>query len=72
MNVSSLLGVLVSPCGSLVTKVKHSGLTRCPMELLWWWMGDGALRCSLSLSPNILPDSPMYSSGLFIFGHLNL
>ena len=34
--------------------------------------GGGALRCSLSLSPNVLQDSPMYSSGQFICGHLNL
>ena len=25
-------------------------------------MGDGALMCSLNLSPKVLPDSPMYSS----------
>ena len=35
-------------------------------------MVDGALRCSLSLSPNVLPDSPIYSSGQFMCGHLNL
>ena len=33
---------------------------------------DGTLRCSLSLLPKALPDSPMYSSGQFICGHLNL
>ena len=26
-------------------------------------MGEGALRCSLTLSPKALPDSPMYASG---------
>ena len=25
-------------------------------------MGEGALRCSLYLSPRVLPDSPMYCS----------
>ena len=39
---------------------------------LWWYMGDGALRCSLSLSPNDLPDSPMYFSEQLMCGHLNL
>ena len=54
---------LVTPCDSLSTMVKHSGLTGCPVKLLWWCIGDGALRCSLSLSPKVLPDSPIYSSG---------
>ena len=31
-------------------------------------MGDGALRCSLILSPNALPDSPMYSSQQLMWG----
>ena len=31
-----------------------------------------AMRCSLSLFPNALPVSPMYSSGQLICGHLNL
>ena len=52
---------LVNPCVSLCTKVKQSGLNGCHVELLSWWKGDGALRCSLSLSPNVLPDSPIYS-----------
>ena len=34
-------------------------------------MEDGALRYSLILSPNTLPDSPLYFSGQFICGHLN-
>ena len=34
--------------------------------------GDGVLRCSLSLSPNGLPVSPMYSSGQLICGYLYL
>ena len=33
-------------------------------------MGDGALRCSLSLSPNVLPDSPVYSSRQVMCGNL--
>ena len=49
---------LVTPCDSLCTVVKLSGLTGCPLELLCWWMEDGALRCSFSLSHNVLPDSP--------------
>ena len=34
--------------------------------------GDGALRCSLSLSPNAMPVSPIYFSGQLICGHLYL
>ena len=63
---------LVTPCDSLCTMVKQSGLTGCPVELMCWWMGDGAIICSLSLSPNVLPDSPIYSSGQFVWRHLNL
>ena len=63
---------LVTPYDSLCTVVKQSELTGCPVELLWWRMGDGALRHSLSLSPNVLQDSPMYSLRQFICGHLNL
>ena len=62
----------MTPCESLSTIVKHSGLTGWPVELLWWCTGDGALRCSLSLSPKVLLDSPIYSSGQLMCGHLNL
>ena len=27
--------------------------------------GGGALKCSLTLSPNVLPDSPMYALGFY-------
>ena len=64
--------VSCDPYGSLLTMVKHSGLTGYPVELLWWWIGDGALRCSLSLSPKAQLESPMYSSGQFMCGHFNL
>ena len=30
-------------------------------------MGEGALKCSLILSPNVLPDSPMYELGQFMW-----
>ena len=30
--------------------------------LLWSCMGEGDFRCSLNLSPNVLEDSPIYSS----------
>ena len=33
-----------------------------PLVLWCWNIGDGAFKCSLYLSPNDLPDSPMYSS----------
>ena len=32
----------------------------------------GTLRFSMKLSPKVPLDSPMYSSGMFICGHLNL
>ena len=53
------------------TIVKHSKSTGCPVAWLCWWIGDGAPRCSLCMSPNVLPDSPMCSSGKFMQRHLN-
>ena len=32
---------------------------------------EGAFKCSLYLSPNILDDSPMYSSSQSILSHMN-
>ena len=47
MYMASLM-FLVSPCASLSTTVKHSGLTGCPVVDVFKWMGEGegALRCS--------------------------
>ena len=40
--------------------------------LLWCSnIGDGAFKCSLYLSPNVLDDFPMYSSSQSILSHLN-
>ena len=64
--------MFLETCDSLSTMVKHSGLTGCPVDWLWWCIGDGALRCSLNLSPKVLSDSPMYSSGQLMCGNLNL
>ena len=72
LNIHSLLYVPGDPCDSLSTMMKHSGLTRCTVEWLWWWKRDGALRCSFSLSPKVLPDYPIYSSSQLMCGHLNL
>ena len=59
----SSINVLVAPCASLSIMVKHSRSTWCPVVLLCRWMGDGALRCSLNLSPKVMLDSSMYCSG---------
>ena len=32
-------------------------------------MGEGALKCSLILSPSALPDSPMYKVEQLMCGH---
>ena len=69
INMASLMFLAVT-CYSLWIMLKQSGLTRCPVELVCWWMGDWALRCSLSLSPNALLVSQIYSSGQLICGHL--
>ena len=63
--------VLVIPCDSQSTIVKHSKLTGCPVVRLCSCIEEWALRCSFSLSPNDLPDSPIYSSRQLLCGHLN-
>ena len=52
--------LLVTLYDSLPTMVKHSKFTRCPVGWLHWWIGDGALKCSLSVSPKVLPDSSVF------------
>ena len=68
MVVASFM-VLVAPCASLSIMWSIPN----PLDVLWtdcWWMGDGALRCSLNLSPKDLPDSSMYCSGQSVCEHL--
>ena len=48
-------------CSSLPTMLKFSKETWWPVVVEWSKIGEGALRCSLNLSPNVLDDSPMYS-----------
>ena len=45
-----------------------SGSIGCPVMVLCRCMGEGALKCSLTLSPSDLPDSPMYALGQFYVG----
>ena len=65
MVIHSLFMFLVILWDSLSTIVKHSRLTGCPVKWLYWCIGDGALRCSLNLSPKVLPESATYSSRQF-------
>ena len=41
--------------------------------VLFWcsYIGDGAFKCSLYLSPKVLADSPIYSSSQSMLSHLN-
>ena len=48
-------------CPSLPIIWKLLWLVGWPVWLLWWWMAEGAFRCSLYLSPKVLEVSPMYS-----------
>ena len=61
MKIASLmfLAIILS---SLPTILKLSRDTSWPVVFWWSMIGDGALKCSLYLSPNVLPDSPIYSS----------
>ena len=61
MKMASLM-FLAMLLSSLPTIVKLSRETSWPVVFWWSMIGDGALMCSLYLSPNVLPDSPMYSS----------
>ena len=54
------------------TMLKFSMVTWWPVVLKWSYIGEGALRCSLNLSLNVLEDSPMYSSSHFTLSHLYL
>ena len=67
MNMASLM-VLEWLLTSLCTMLNWSGSMGCPVVVLWWCMGEGALKCSLTLSPKDLPDSPMYVLGQFMLG----
>ena len=52
------------------TMLNCSGSMGCPVVVLCRCMGEGALKCSLTLSRKDLPDSPVYALGQFILGTL--
>ena len=66
MNIDSLIS-LERFCSSLPTTVKLLIVVEWPEMLLWSNMGEGAFRCSLNLSPNVLAVSPIY-----LWSHSNL
>ena len=68
MNIASLM-VLEWLLTSLCTMLNWLGSMGCPVVVLRRCIGEGALRCSLTLSPNVLPDSPIYVLGQFMWGH---
>ena len=68
MNIASLM-VLEWLLTSLCTMLNWLGSMGCPMVVLWRCIGEGALKCSLILSPKVLPDSPIYALGQFMWGH---
>ena len=56
------LFVLTMPCPSLPIMQSLSIFVRQSVVVWWPCVGEGALRGSLYLSPNVLVDSPIYSS----------
>ena len=56
---------------SLPIILKFSTDVVWPMLFCCSNIGDGAFKCSLYLSPNVLDDSPIYSSSKSILSHLN-
>ena len=71
MKIDSLIS-LERFCSSLPTLLKFSSEVVWPVMLLWSWIGKGAFRCSVNLSPNVLAVSPIYSSSHYNLSHLNL
>ena len=71
MKIASLmfLAILLS---SLPTILKLPGENSWSVVFWWSMMGDVAVMCSLYLSPNVLPDSPMYFSSQSTLPHLYL
>ena len=61
MYIDSLI-VLAKLLSSLPIILKFSIDVSWPLMLWCWNIGEGAFKCSLYLSPNVLPDSAMYSS----------
>ena len=61
--------VLIRFRSSLPTMLKLLMVTLWPVMLLWSYMGEGAFRCSLNLSPKVLEESPMYSSSHSTLSH---
>ena len=57
---------------SLPIMLKLSMLTSWPDLFEWSCIGEGAFRCSLNLSANVLADSPMYTSSHSTLSHLYL
>ena len=66
------LMVLIRFWSSLPAMLKLSIVTVWPEVLKWSYVGEGAFRCSLNLSANVLDDSPIYSSSHSTLSHFYL
>ena len=69
MSIASLM-VLEWLLTSLCIMLSWLGSMGCPVVVLWRCIGKGALKCSLILSLKVLPDSPIYALGQFMWGAL--
>ena len=61
INMASWM-VLAMLFSSLPRILKLSIDVIWPLVLWCWYIGEGVFKCSLNLSPKVLPDSPTYSS----------
>ena len=68
MNMASFI-VLDWLLTSLCTMLNWLGSNGCLEVALCRCMGEGAFRCSLTLYPRDLPDSPMYELEQLMYGH---
>ena len=57
--------VLAKLLSSLPIILKFSMDISCPLMFWCWNIGDGAFKCSLYLSPNVLPDSKLWRIIIF-------
>ena len=53
--------VLATLFSSLPRILKLSIDVLWPLMFLWWNIGEGVFKCSLNLSPKVLPDSPNFA-----------
>ena len=71
MNMTSLIFLLL-PCTSICYDSETVWANWMPCGIAVLMDGGWTLRSSFALLPTVVPDSPMYCLGQFMWGHVNL